>query len=353
MGARFRLRASFDISGYSAANQVILKALKKYGMMLSDNGSAWFLSGAPDSRWDNTDLSRLGQLHGSDFEAVDVSVLMVDVNSGQAKQSTTVSVTVSPASASVAVSGSRQFTAAVSNAPTQLVNWSVNGVSGGNSTVGLVSTSGLYTAPPVVPPGGQVTVQATSVDSPSAAGSATVTVVGGPVLSGLSPASGAQGNTVGVTLTGSGFTAGATVAVSGTGVAVSGVTVVSGSRITATFTVAASAPAGSRTVTVTTAGGTSGGQTFTVIARPTLTSLSPNAASRGTAVNVTLVGTGFSAPATVVVSGSGVTVSNIVIVDAGTITARFQLSSGAQRRSRTVTVGTAAGVSNGATFTVQ
>ncbi len=54
MGARFRLKASFDISGFSATNQVILTALKQYGMMLADNGSAWFISGAPDDAWDNT-----------------------------------------------------------------------------------------------------------------------------------------------------------------------------------------------------------------------------------------------------------------------------------------------------------
>src|SRR5262249_954877 len=73
MGARFRLRAGFDISSFSAANQVILRALKKYGMMLADNGSAWYLSGAPDSRWDNDNLHNLGRLQGSDFEVVDVS----------------------------------------------------------------------------------------------------------------------------------------------------------------------------------------------------------------------------------------------------------------------------------------
>ena len=82
MGARFRLRAGFDISGFSAANQVILRALKKYGMMLADNGSAWYISGAPDERWNNDDLHNLGLIHGSDFEAVDVSGLMIDPNSG-------------------------------------------------------------------------------------------------------------------------------------------------------------------------------------------------------------------------------------------------------------------------------
>lgn len=84
MGARFRLKASVDISGFSARNQVILRALKKYGAFLADNGSAWYLSGVHDSRWSDDELSRLGQLHGSDFEAVDQSSLQIAPDSGQA-----------------------------------------------------------------------------------------------------------------------------------------------------------------------------------------------------------------------------------------------------------------------------
>jgi hypothetical protein len=70
MGTRLRLKASFDISGYSAQNQVILKALKKYGMILADNGSAIYISGAPDPRWSNDDLHSLGNLTGANFEVV-------------------------------------------------------------------------------------------------------------------------------------------------------------------------------------------------------------------------------------------------------------------------------------------
>jgi hypothetical protein len=70
MGARLRLRASFDISSYSPDNQVILKALKKYGMILADNGSAIYISGAPDSRWNNSDLHLLSNLTGADFDVV-------------------------------------------------------------------------------------------------------------------------------------------------------------------------------------------------------------------------------------------------------------------------------------------
>lgn len=83
MGARFRLKSTVDISGYSTANQVILTALKRYGMFVADNGGPWFVSGAPDPRWSNDDLHLLGGIHGSDFEAVDESGLMVDPDSGQ------------------------------------------------------------------------------------------------------------------------------------------------------------------------------------------------------------------------------------------------------------------------------
>jgi len=84
MGQRFRLRADFDISGYSPEVRVILQALKSYGMILADNGSAWYISGVPDERWDNDVLvGELAQVHGSDFEAVDESSLMVDPDSGQ------------------------------------------------------------------------------------------------------------------------------------------------------------------------------------------------------------------------------------------------------------------------------
>ena len=87
LGQRFRLKASFDISGFTQPMQVILQAMKKYGIILADNGSNWYISGTSDNRWDNDMLvTGFNQLKGSDFEAVDVSTLMVDPNSGQAKQ---------------------------------------------------------------------------------------------------------------------------------------------------------------------------------------------------------------------------------------------------------------------------
>jgi hypothetical protein len=81
MGQRFRLKATFDITPYPADVQVVLAALKKYGMILADNGSSWFLSGVPDSRWNDSDMHQLGQVFGSNLEAVDESGLMVDPDS--------------------------------------------------------------------------------------------------------------------------------------------------------------------------------------------------------------------------------------------------------------------------------
>ena len=68
MGLRLRLKASVDISGFSPQNQVILTALKKYGMILADNGSAMYISGAPDSRWNNNDLSQLKTLTATTYQ---------------------------------------------------------------------------------------------------------------------------------------------------------------------------------------------------------------------------------------------------------------------------------------------
>jgi hypothetical protein len=180
MGVRFRLKASFDISGFSATNQIILRALKKYGMMIADNGSAWFLSGAPDPGWDNTDLHVLTTITGSAFEVVDVSPLMVDPNSGQALQNG-ISVTVTPPSASLALNAQQQFSAVVNGSGNQTVTWGVNGTPGGTSSAGFIDlNTGLYTAPNILPSPATVTVQATSQVMSSAVGTALVTITGPP-----------------------------------------------------------------------------------------------------------------------------------------------------------------------------
>ncbi|MGZ3945195.1 MAG: hypothetical protein ACXVJB_09645 [Mucilaginibacter sp.] len=69
-GAKIRLKANFNISGYSANLQVILKAMKKYGLILADIGSNMYISGAPDPRWNNDDLQKLGTIAASNFEVV-------------------------------------------------------------------------------------------------------------------------------------------------------------------------------------------------------------------------------------------------------------------------------------------
>jgi hypothetical protein len=86
MGQRFRLKAGFDISGYSPDVRVILTAMKRYGIILADNGSPWYVSGAPDERWDNDMLRELKEVPGSAFEAVDASAMMIDPDSGRARQ---------------------------------------------------------------------------------------------------------------------------------------------------------------------------------------------------------------------------------------------------------------------------
>jgi hypothetical protein len=84
MGARFRLKTSFDISGYAAPLQVILQAMKTYGIIIADNGSPWYITGVPNENWDNDMLHDLDNITGDNFEAVNTSWLVVDPNSGEA-----------------------------------------------------------------------------------------------------------------------------------------------------------------------------------------------------------------------------------------------------------------------------
>jgi hypothetical protein len=75
MGLRVRLKASFDVSGYHGQSLVILKAMKKYGMIVADNGSSWFFQGATDTRWNDTDLNQMKNVPGSAFEAVNTGAI--------------------------------------------------------------------------------------------------------------------------------------------------------------------------------------------------------------------------------------------------------------------------------------
>src|SRR5262245_38712795 len=94
MGERFRLKASFDISGFSPANQVILQALKDYGLIVADNGSGWYVQGQPSTRWNDAELSQLKSLRGSNFEAVDLTPRATSATSpkGSVTQGTVVTI---------------------------------------------------------------------------------------------------------------------------------------------------------------------------------------------------------------------------------------------------------------------
>jgi hypothetical protein len=76
MGMRVRLKQAFDISGFSPAMQVILRAMKKHGMIVADNGSNWYFSGAPDPRWNDDELSTLKTIKGSNFEVVQMATIV-------------------------------------------------------------------------------------------------------------------------------------------------------------------------------------------------------------------------------------------------------------------------------------
>lgn len=85
MGLRLRLKAGVDISKLPPQAKAVAQALKTYGAIVADNGSAWYVSGTQDDRWDNTALARLGAFSGKDFEAVDVSGLQLSPTSGAAR----------------------------------------------------------------------------------------------------------------------------------------------------------------------------------------------------------------------------------------------------------------------------
>jgi hypothetical protein len=106
MGMRLRLKSGFDISSFSATNQVILTALKQYGMIMADNGSSMYISGVPDDRWSNDDLHNLTSLTASDFEVVTLGTVYTSANVPTGSAPTVSSFTAStsnPVSAGTAV----------------------------------------------------------------------------------------------------------------------------------------------------------------------------------------------------------------------------------------------------------
>jgi hypothetical protein len=191
-----------------------------------------------------------------------------------------------------------------------------------------------------------------SIVAPVPAAAQSPVTPGAPTLAGVSPSQGLRGTTVAATLTGAGFVAGGTtVTVAGGGVSVTSVVVAGGTSLTANFVIDRLQAEGPRTVTVTTAAGTSSGQIFTVTVplppgTPTLASVSPNQGTRGTTVAVTLTGTNFIAGATsVTVGGSGATVTNVVVGSTTSLTANVVIDPTAAVGLRTVTVTTGIGTS--------
>jgi hypothetical protein len=75
MGLRLRLRKDYPVASFPPQARIVLRALKRYGMIVADNGSSWYVSGAPDPGWNNDDLHTLGLIKGSDFRVDDTSTL--------------------------------------------------------------------------------------------------------------------------------------------------------------------------------------------------------------------------------------------------------------------------------------
>ena len=187
-------------------------------------------------------------------------------------------------------------------------------------------------------------------------GAVTFTIVQ-PRLTSIAPNQGTRGNSVPVTIIGSGLTGTTAVTVSGQNITATNVVVVSDTEVTATLNILdAASTVGTRQISTTNSGGATSANSvsFTVVSAPTptLTSISPTTGTHGTTVHVTLNGTNFTPISTVNVSGGGITVSNLTVVSSAQITADFVITNAAARNGRNVTVTTGGGTTGARTFTV-
>ena len=210
---------------------------------------------------------------------------------GSASPSPAVSVSISPLAAAVAVGSTQQFTAAVSGATNQAVTWSVNGVAGGNSTVGTISISGSYTAPSTVPSPATVTVVATSQATSSAAASASVSLSYPiPSVTAVTPSSiTASASGALITVTGQNFVPVSTVNLGATSLAT---TFVSGTQLKASVPGGTATIGGNYLVTITNpapGGGPSTTSANLAIA-PSIVSVQPANGSVGSAFSITTLG---------------------------------------------------------------
>ena len=250
----------------------------------------------------------------------------------------------------------------------QTINLTITGANlSGATAVNFTSNSGI-TVTGIQSTSTQVTCSV-AIASSAATGSRsiTVTTAGGtsnsltftvnppaPQITSLSPSSGSQGSTINLTITGANLS-GATAVnfTSNSGITVTGIQSTS-AQVTCSVAIASSAATGSRSVTVTTAGGASGALTFTITAStaPQITFLSPTSGTQGTTVSMSITGTNLSGVTAVnFTSNSGITVTGIQSTSAQ-VTCSVAIASSAATGSRSVTVTTAGGTSNSLTFTI-
>lgn len=273
MGLRFRLKANFDISGFDPQIQVILTAMKKYGLIIADNGSNWYISGAPDSRWNDTLLHTLGQVKGSDFEAVYTGNPITNPDTSYLPNISGFSPSSGVVNDDILISGENLM-----GTTSVLFN-------GTSTTFQLIGTTLLSAKVPAGTTTGQISL-VTGTGTAASTSSFIVSTGGGnnnpPTISSFTPVSGTP-NTM-VTITGTNFTGSNSVQFNGTAASF---TVVSATSIKATVPVGAT----SGKISVTNGSNTAtSSSNFSVVAG--ITSFSPTSGPISTVVTIT--GAGFT-----------------------------------------------------------
>src|SRR5207302_1985312 len=144
MGARFRLKSTFDISSFGSEAKVVLTAFKHYGLIVADNGSDWFFQGTEDAGWNtaayDTMVSQLKTVPASAFEAIDESALMVNPNSAQAG-----TVPAQPAAPSAAPGNGRAIVtwSPPANGGQPITGYTITGTPGGTAVAGGTATAAI------------------------------------------------------------------------------------------------------------------------------------------------------------------------------------------------------------------
>ncbi len=237
MGMRVRLKANVNISGYPPQSRVVLQALKTYGMILADNGSRWFMSGAPNAGWDNNDLQSLNGIKGSDLEVVQMGPIFTADPTGPAP-----AITLSASPATISAGQSSTLNWAVTDTSTVFITPNLGaplGLVRGTSLVVTPGATTIYTLTATGPYGS--TTQAVTV---------TVTVVPPPVISAFTAAPTAilpgQSSTLNWTVSGA-----ASLTIAPIIGSVTGTSVVVSPTATMTYTLTAVNPAGTTTALAT------------------------------------------------------------------------------------------------------